>query len=96
MDSMVIAIAIFSIFATILAVYRIASDVTNNKKKSKHLVSINETLLSDYDKIVRRTHHIEHDRQKNKGVHYEETTYLNRAEVIRKHTSFFNFVNQEK
>lgn len=88
-------LAIFSIIATLFSLYRVYTDMKKDKCNIKTATEASQRRLSDYEKIVKRTYSVEHDRQKNKGIHYKECTYLNRAEIIRTQTNFFSFVNQE-
>lgn len=47
----------------------------------------------EYDKIVVVTASIEKDCQQNKGEHYPEEIYLNRAKLIGKTTNFYHIIN---
>ena len=90
-------LTLLTFFAIILFAYTIGMMIRDSRRsnliKSKNVQTVKE-VLSDYDKIAKRTHGVERERQKNSGKHYnDESFYLNRAELIRSKTDFFTWVN---
>lgn len=83
---------------TISAVFavRMIKDIISVRKQQRiALYQQNQEKMSEYKKILIATYWLEHERQKNKGEHFDdETIYLNRAQTIRTKTSFFSFVNE--
>lgn len=87
-------IAVVSTIITVAILWSTIRDVRNNTKKDLRLKKTQAEIdLSDYDQIIRATHEIETERQRNQGAHFEdETVYLNRAKLIREKSAFFSWV----
>ncbi len=85
-------ITVLSIAVTIF--YLIITIRGARKEKRTDTVSTPESLkLSDYDKILKSTHWVENERERNQGEHFDdETVYLNRAKEIRESSPFFTWV----
>lgn len=86
-------IAIVSSIVSFAILWNTIRDVRNTKKNLRLKKTQTEINLSDYDQILRATHEIETERQRNQGSHFEdETVYLNRAKLIREKSAFFSWV----
>lgn len=84
---------VISCIITLALVIRTAADARarNRRKRETTLQMLDE--LSDYERIIRITHDLENERQRNSGEHFEdESVYLNRAKLIRESSSFFQWI----
>lgn len=86
---------IAAVISAIIAFRTIKEIISDRKHRKKTAEIIDESVEdSEYKRIKASTYWLEHERQPNKGNHYEdESVYLNRASVIREKTSFFSFIN---
>ena len=85
--------SIISCIVTALLILRTVHDTRKQKKDIKNTATYMEKEMSDYDRIVMMTHALETERQRNRGVHFEdESVYLNRAKRIREHSPFFHWI----
>lgn len=89
-------LAAVSCVVAIVFSYKMVTDIIATKKQLMKVVDkgVLASEESEYKKILEATHWLEHERQRNKGEHFEdETIYLNRAQTIRTSTVFFSLVN---
>lgn len=74
----------------LLSTFRQAKREKNSKENESMKVDSDE-----YAEILRSTHWLETEREKNSGEHFsDETVYLRRANVMRKTTAFFDWVRR--
>lgn len=86
-------IAVVSTVITVAILWNTIRDVRNTKKDLRLKKTQADTDMSDYEQILRATHEIESEREKNQGTHFEnENIYLNRAKIIREKSAFFSWV----
>lgn len=87
-------ITVLSAFVALVALCNEINKQRKDKVASSKKVEERVAMLSDYDRVAKRTFGLERERQKNRGEHFkDETVYLNRAETIRKSSRFFDWVN---
>lgn len=89
--------AVISCVVVLVFSYKIVIDITSYRRNRIKIASKGSRTSekSEYKKILEATHWLEHERQRNKGEHFEdESVYLNRAQSIRTSTSFFSFINE--
>lgn len=90
-------INIISAISIVVALYAIIGIIRLNRANRREKERISNAISNDrdeYARIVFNTRHIVNQRQPNCGVHYDdESTYINRARIIKDKTSFFKFVN---
>ena len=67
-------IAIVSSIVSVAILWNTIRDVRNTKKNLRLKKAQTEINLSDYDQILRATHEIETERQRNQGSHFEDET----------------------
>lgn len=91
-------LALISCVVTIVFAYKIVTEMSAARRQQRIKMVDDRQLASEkseYKKILEATHWLEHERQRNKGEHFEdETVYLNRAQAIRTSTAFFSLVNE--
>lgn len=88
-------LAVFSAIASAVICYKMMKDYV--ALRTQHTGRINRPVIEDaeYEGILRATYWLENERQKNQGEHFDdESVYLNRAQTIRRSTSFFSLVNK--
>lgn len=86
-------IAVVSTVITVAILWNTIRDERNTKKDLRLKKTQADTDMSDYEQILRATHEIESEREKNQGTHFEnENIYLNRAKIIREKSAFFSWV----
>ena len=89
-------VGVVSAIISLVIGFRTKKEIISDKKKRKEVLKNAEETIEDidYKRIKASTYWLEHERQRNKGNHFEdEGVYLNRAQVIRERTSFFSFIN---
>ena len=89
-------VAIISAIIGIVIAIRTLREMVSDRKQRKIVENKIEVDVKDseYKIIESSTYWLEHERQRNKGDHYDdESVYLNRAQTIRERTLFFSFIN---
>lgn len=90
---MINIIATVSIVITVAILLRTIQDVRTAKKDLQMKETQAKADLSAYEQILRATHKLETEREKNQGTHFDdESVYLNRAKLIREKSAFFSWV----
>ena len=90
-------LAVISSLVIIYMVIKMSKDMLAFKRQHSPINRIDQgdTPKSEYSQILKSTYWLEHERQSNKGEHFEdESVYLNRAQTISNNTSFFSLVNE--
>lgn len=86
-------ITVLAVVGTVGYLIRIIIAGYTEKRKQINLKTHIEGMLTDYDKILRATHWLENEREKNQGEHFkDEAVYLNRAKNIRESSDFFSWI----
>lgn len=84
---------VISCVITLVLVLKTAADVRARNRHKREITIQRQDDLSEYDRIIRITHDLENERQRNSGEHFEdESVYLNRAKLIRESSSFFQWI----
>ncbi len=84
--------SVFSIVITGIILWNTLYKTRELKKASKQLELEKKQDLSEYEEILKATCSLESEREKNKGEHFDELVYLERANLIRKKSPFFSWV----
>lgn len=89
-------VAIISAVISVVITLKVSKEILSDRKQRKQVSNKDDEIIEDaeYKKIKASTCWLEHERQRNKGDHFDdENVYLSRAEAIRENTDFFSFVN---
>lgn len=95
-DSLTILLIILSIvplFAIVLGLWHEISNFMSERRIELSEKSMSSEKQAEYERIAAATKELEMDFQPNTGIHHPEEVYLNRAELIRKETHWYNMIN---
>ncbi|MDE5790469.1 MAG: hypothetical protein K2H96_04480 [Muribaculaceae bacterium] len=84
--------SVISLIITIGILWNTVAKTREMKNTSKQLELEKNQSTSEYDDILQVTHKLESEREKNKGEHFDESVYLQRANMIRENSRFFSWI----
>lgn len=90
-DRMVILCMVMAFAAIVYSLFAMYRTFMQAYKRRSAMVIAN----AEYDSMCRRLKSVEDDVRANKGTHYEESVYLDRAEIMNKKTPIFRWINSQ-
>lgn len=95
-DKLTLFLFLLSLVPLVAIVYGVVRELNYQcgvRRKMKVANMAHGGGLAEYDSVLAATRELEMDFQQNTGVHHTEQTYLNRSELIRKQTHWYDLIN---